>query len=31
MQQPPPPPQRVPTSVPKFEDSPNNITTPPKA
>src|SRR5689334_8179206 len=25
------PPQRVPTSVPKFEDNPNNITTPPKA
>src|SRR3954464_8322227 len=31
MQPPPPPPQRVPTSVPKFEDSPNNITTPPQA
>ena len=31
MQAPPPPPQRVQTSVPKFEDSPNNITTPPQA
>jgi sec-independent protein translocase protein TatA len=31
MQPPPPPPQRVQTGVPKFEDSPNNITTPPKA
>jgi sec-independent protein translocase protein TatA len=31
-QQPPPaPPQRVQTGVPKFEDNPNNITTPPKA
>ena len=27
----PRPPQRVMTSAPKFEDSPNNITTPPKA
>ena len=26
-----PPPQRVPTSVPKFEDGNNSITTPPKA
>jgi sec-independent protein translocase protein TatA len=27
----PPPPQRVTTSVPKFEDGNNSITTPPKA
>ena len=31
MQTPPPPPQRVQTGVPKFEDTPGPITTPPKA
>jgi sec-independent protein translocase protein TatA len=28
--EPPRPPQRVTTTAPKFEDSPNNITTPPQ-
>ncbi len=30
MQTPPPPPQRVTTSVPKFDDNTGSITTPPK-